>query len=208
VDFTRILKNLTPAVAHLERTKIYPLNGETRATPMKFPDASGAPINMLPISDGSAFEQLKLLVDSEADNLAGPDWLGMRAAIGIVKGKPFMPNARTREILDQVAKTAYKTSRVIGFEEVVGGISYLIYPDPHWINPFADGTPAKPTGDMNLSWVNTAGQYRALDARSTTSPTTIRSTPGMLSYTPGKGANYLMGFTDSEGTPLSGGSNY
>ena len=32
--------------------------------------------------------------------------------------------------------------------------------------------------------------------------------PGMLSITPGKGANYLMAFTDSEDAPLSGGNNY
>src|SRR5205807_8522472 len=112
--------NLTPAVAHLERTKIYPLNGEAGAKPMEYPNASGVPVNMLPTSDGSAFEQLKLLVDSEGDTLAGPDWLGMLAAIGIVKGQPFTPDAHTREILNQAAKTAYKTSRVIGFEQVVG----------------------------------------------------------------------------------------
>jgi hypothetical protein len=75
-------KHLTPAAAHLERTKIYPLNGQAGAKPMAFPDASGVPVNMLPISDGSAFDQLKLLVDREDDNLAGPDWLGMLAAIG------------------------------------------------------------------------------------------------------------------------------
>jgi hypothetical protein len=31
---------------------------------------------------------------------------------------------------------------------------------------------------------------------------------GMISDTPGKGANYLIGFTDSEGAPLSGGNDY
>ena len=123
-------KNLTPAVAHLEKTKIYPLNGEAGAKPMKFPDASGVPVNMLPISDGSAFDQLKRLVDREGDNLAGPDWLGMLAAIGIVKGKPFTPDAHTREILDRAAKTAYKMSRVIGFEEVVDGLSMQDLPGP------------------------------------------------------------------------------
>jgi hypothetical protein len=96
------------AVAHLEKTKIYPLNGEAGAKPMKFPDASGVPVNMLPISDGSAFDQLKKLVDSEGANLAGPDWLGMLAAIGIIKGQPFTPDAPTREILDRAAQTAYK----------------------------------------------------------------------------------------------------
>lgn len=201
-------KSLAPAVAHLERTKIYPLNGKADVKPMKFPDASGVPVNMLPIGDGSAFDQLKLLVDGEGDNLASPDWLGMLAAIGIVKGAPFAPDARARVILDEAAKTAYKTSRVIGFEEVVGGHSYSVYPDRHWTNPMAGGTPAKPSGAINLSWVNVAGGYLALDARINFFTNYYSVSPGMLSYTPGKGANYMMGFTDSEGVSLSGGSNY
>jgi len=201
-------KNLTPAVTHLEQTKIYSLNGEAGAKPMKFPDASGVPVNMLPISDGSAFERLKLLVDRESDNLAGPDWLGVLAAIGIVKGKPFTPDAHTREILDQAAKTAYKTSRVIGFEEVVGGLSYIVYPDRQWTNPFADGTPSNPSGAMNTSWVNTTGGYLALDSRINFFTNYYSISPGMFSYTPGKGANYLIAFTDSKGKPLSGDNNY
>jgi hypothetical protein len=201
-------KNLTPAVAHLERTKIYPLNGEPSAKPMTFPDASGVPANMLPISDGSAFDQLKLLVDREGDSLAGPDWLGMLAAVGIVKGQPFTPDANTRTILDRAAKTAYKTSRVIGFEEVVGGISYKVYSDRHWTNPFADGTPSNPSGALNTSWMNTAGEYLALDAGINFFTNYYSISPGMFSYTPGKGANYLIAFTDSESAPLSGGSNY
>ncbi|NEV02490.1 DUF1254 domain-containing protein [Bradyrhizobium sp. UFLA 03-164] len=200
--------NLMPAVVHLERTKIYPLNGEAAAKPMKFPDASGVPVNMLPISDGSAFDQLKRLVDSEGDSLAGPDWLGMLAAIGIVKGQPFTPDAHAREILDRAAKIAYKTSRVIGFEDVVGGRSYRIYPDRHWINPFADGTPSKPFGPLNLSWINTAGEYLALDARINFFTNYYSVSPGMASITAGKGANYLMAFTDGEDAPLSGGGNY
>jgi len=201
-------KNLAPAVEHLERTKIYPLNGEASAKSMKFPDASGLPVNMLPISDGSAFEQLKLLVDKESDDLAGPDWLGMLAAIGIIKGQPFTPDAHTRKILDRAVKTAYKTSRVIGFEEIVGGLSYRAFPDRHWTNPFADGTPAKPSGALNLSWIDTAGGYLALDARINFFTNYYSISPGMISYTPGKGANYSIAFTDSEGAPLVGGSNY
>jgi hypothetical protein len=52
----------------------------------------------------------------------------MFAAIGIVKGEPFNPDATTRSILDKAAKTAYKMSRVIGFEMNVSGRSFLIYP--------------------------------------------------------------------------------
>jgi hypothetical protein len=100
------------------------VNGKDTAKPMKFPDASGVPANMLPLSDGSAFEQLKLLVDNEGANLADSDWLGMLAAVGIVRGQPFNPDAHTRGILDRAAKTAYKMSRVIGFEEVLNGSSW------------------------------------------------------------------------------------
>lgn len=81
----------------------------------------------------------------------------------------------------------------------------MIYPDRHWINPFADGTPAKPTGALNLAWVNTEGGYLALDARINFFTNYYSVSPGMLSYTPGKGANYLMAFTDSVALPLTVG---
>jgi len=201
-------KNLTPAVELVEQAKIYPLNGKDRAKPMQFPDASGVSVNMLPVSDGRAFDQLKLLVDSEGPNLADSDWLGMLAAIGIVKGQPFTPDAKARTILDRAAKTAYKMSRVIGFEEIVGGRSYRVYPDRHWINPIADGTPANPSGPMDLGWRRTAGAYLDLDARIWFFTDYYSISPGMISQTPGKGAKYMIAFTDSEGTPLSGSSNY
>jgi hypothetical protein len=84
-------KDLTPAVAPVEQSKIYPLGGQATAKPMQFPDASGVPANMLPTSDGSAFDQLKQLVDSEGAGLAESDSLSMLATIGIVKGRPSIP---------------------------------------------------------------------------------------------------------------------
>ncbi len=201
-------KNLTPAVALVEQSKIYPLNGKATAKPMQFPDASGVPVNMLPVSDGSAFDQLKQLVDSEGTNLAQSDSLGMLAAIGIIKGQPFNPDAHTRKILDRGAKTGYKMSRVVGFEEVVSGRSLRIYPDRHWINPMADGTPANPNGPFDLGWNRTAGGYLDLDSRIWFFTDYYSISPGMLSQIPGKGAKYMIGFTDSKGTPLSGRSNY
>lgn len=201
-------KNLTPAVELVAQTKIYPLNGKENAKPMQFPDASGVPANMLPISDGSVFDQLKQLVDSEGDNLADSDGLGLLAAIGIVKGQPFAPDTKTRSILDRAAKTAYKMSRVIGFEEEVNGRSYRVYPDRHWVNPLADGTPSNLSGPMDLGWRRTAGGYLDIDARIWFFTDYYSISPGMISQTPGKGAKYMIAFTDSKGTPLSGRSNY
>ncbi len=201
-------KNLTPAVEHLERTKIYPLNGEASAKPMKFPDASGVPVNMLPISDASAFDQLKLLLDREGSNLASPDRLGDLATIGIVKGQPFTPDAHSRKILDQAAKTGYAMSRVLLFQDVVGGVSYLIYPDRHWTNPVANQTPAKPSAtDNEWPWLTAAGVL-ATDSRINYFTGYYAVSLGMASQIPGKGANYLMAFFDSEGNLFVGDGNY
>ncbi|WP_246779280.1 DUF1254 domain-containing protein [Rhizobium sp. RHZ01] len=79
------------AVAHLEKIRIYPLDSTIKAKPMIFPDASKPGLNMLPIEDGSAFDHLQRLIDRERDDFASPDWRGVLASIGIVKGQPFNP---------------------------------------------------------------------------------------------------------------------
>src|SRR5215470_5881235 len=201
-------KNLTPAVSLVEQSKIYPLNGKATAKPMTFPDASGVPVNMLPISDGSAFDQLKQLIDSESDSLAESDSLGLLAAIGIVKGQPFSPDERERTILDRAAKTGYKMSRVIGLEHEVSGRSFRVYPDRHWLNPIADGTPSNPGGPFDLSWRRKEGGYLDLDTRIWFFTDYYSISPGMISQIPGKGAKYMIAFTDSDGTPLSGVRTY
>lgn len=201
-------KVLGPAVALIEQTKIYPLNAQAAAKPMVFPNASGVPIDMLPISDGSVFDHLKALLEREGSNLAGSDGLGMLASIGIVKGQPFNPDAHTREILDRAARTAYKMSRVIGFKEEVSGRSLRIYPDRRWINPMADATPDNLGGPLDLNWCRTAEGHLDLDMRIWFFTNYYSVSPGMLSQTPGKGAKYMIGFTDSDGAPLSGGSTY
>lgn len=200
-------KQLAPAVALIEQSKIYPLSGQATARPMQFPDASGVPANMLPLSDGSAFDQLKRLVDSEDSSLADADWLGMLAAVGIVKGQPFHPDAKTREILDRAAKTAYKMSRVIGFQETVGGRSLRLYPDRRWLNPMGDGTSVDLSGVVKAG-NSSAGGYRDLDLRIWYFTNCYSISPGMVSKIPGKGAKYMIAFTDGQGAPLSGGGRY
>jgi len=201
-------KNLTPAVALIENAKIYPLNGKERAKPMEFPDASGVPVNMLPVSDGSVFGQIKQLVDSEERNLADSDSLGALASIGIIRGKPFQPDGHAREILDRAATTGYKMSRVIGFEETVSGRDFHVYPDRRWVNPLADATPENLAAGFDAGWRRLADGYLDLDTRIWFFTDYYSISPGMISQTPGQGAKYMIGFTDSTGVPLSGGSNY
>ena len=60
---------------------------------MQFPNASGVPVNMLPRSDASAFDELKALIDREPDSIAEEGWRGMLATIG---SNATSPSNRTR----------------------------------------------------------------------------------------------------------------
>ena len=200
--------DLNPPVHLIEQAKIYPLNNQAGAKAMVFPDASGVPVDMLPRSDGSAFEELKALVESES-SMASPDWFGMLATLGIVKGQPFNPDAKTRAILDSAAKAGYKMSRVIAFQPEVSGLSYVVYPNRHWLNPIASGTPSNLTGAFSdAAWTRRDGGYTDLNARIWFFTDYYSLSPGMISQTPGKGAKYGIGFVDSDNNPLTGDSNY
>jgi hypothetical protein len=195
-------KKLGPAVALIEKTRIYPLGEADKAKAMQFPNASGVPANMLPRTDASAFEGLKRLIDSEPDSIADPDWRGMLASIGIEKAKPFDPDPAARRILDRAAESGYKMSRVLGFQPNVGGVDYRMYPGRKWLNPFASGAP------FDLAWIRTPGDYRALDARVNFFTNYYSISPGMKSQMPGKGANYVIGMSDSAGAPPDGAKPY
>jgi hypothetical protein len=132
----------------------------------------------------------------------------MLASIGIIKGQPFAPDTRVREILDRAAKTAYKMSRVIGFEEVMNEGSLRVYADRRWVNPLDNVSPQGPRNIVDLSWKNTAGGYLDLDARIWFFTNYYSVSPGMLSKVPGRGAAYMIAFTDGSGIPLTGGSYY
>jgi hypothetical protein len=201
-------RDLSAPVALIEQSKIYPLGKKESAPRMVFPNASGVPANLLPVSDDGAFDQLKRLVDSEGAHLASTDGLGMLASIGIMQGVPFEPDASTREILRRAAKTAYKMSRVIGFQDHLNGGSIRVYPDRRWTNPMDNVTPVGPRNAMDLAWTNLAGGFLSIDARTWFFTNYYSLSPGMLSTIPGKGAMYVVGFTDSVGDPLSGGSTY
>ena len=122
--------------------------------------------------------------------------------------RPFTPDAHAREILDRAAKTAYKTSRVIGFEEVVGGRSYQVYPDRHWAQSLRRRNAVESVGPIEPGLDKYRWRLSGIDARINFFTNYYSISPGMVSKTPGKGAKYMIAFTDSEGTPLSGGNNY
>src|SRR5271157_1716287 len=66
--------------------------------PAKFVEGSGRVMNTVPPNDFSYFEMINALVQEEPADAMDPEVMGSLAAIGIVKGKPFAPDARMRGI--------------------------------------------------------------------------------------------------------------
>jgi hypothetical protein len=202
-------KDLSHAVGLMEAVKIYPLGRKGAAKAMQYPDASGVPVNMLPRSDATVFEQLQRMLDSEVDAVADPDWRGMLASLGIVKGKPFKLDAPTRAILDSAAKSAYKISRVLGVEDEIGGVTYRLYKDRQWVNPMAAGRGTDPKNyPFDVRFVFSDGGRRAIDQRANFFTNYYSFTPGMAYPSPGAGAFYPITHKDKDGEYLTGDHDY
>ena len=71
------------------------------------------------------------LVQQEPPGAGDPDLLGLLAAVGIVHGKPFEPDARMRKILEEAVVVGNATARTVTFaarpEE-----GFAFYPDSAW----------------------------------------------------------------------------
>ena len=120
-----------PAVELIKKaTKIYPyeaggvgtsiaefLSGKaklgriTPPPPTVFHEGTGKVFNTIPPNDFSYYEMLNEIVQQEPATSLDPELMGPLAAIGIVKGKPFAPDARMKKILTEAVAVANATSR-------------------------------------------------------------------------------------------------
>jgi hypothetical protein len=94
---------------------VYPLRltNPNRWQTMQFPDASGVPVNMMYPRDASFFDMLARFIEYEPVESTDIYLRGMMASLGIVKGKPFNPDAHTRQILDRAAAVAPKMASAL-----------------------------------------------------------------------------------------------
>jgi hypothetical protein len=58
---------------------------------------------------------LARFIENEYVDPVDAEMRGVAAALGIVKGKPFAPDARTRALLDKAARTATRIGHVIAY---------------------------------------------------------------------------------------------
>ena len=186
-----------PAVENTKTfTKVYPLAQAANPPAMKFVNVSGVPFNTIHANDFSFFEEIDHLVQEEPAAALDPETLGLLAAIGIEKGKPFAPDARMKRILSEAAAVGNATARALVFRSRIKEAS--LYPDSAWCTPFVGGS---------HEFLSQPG-VRNLDARSFFFYYATGITPAMAMKMVGVGAQYAVAFVDSEGRPLDGSRTY
>jgi len=180
----------------MEQTRIYPLGNQKTAKPMQFPDASLVPADMLYPQNGAAFDMLSRFIDHEYVDPADMYMRGMAAELGIVKGKPFAPDAATRALLDKAARTATRMGHVMAYTPSPLVTNGLWYPDRHWINVFPG----------NATFTSNSFDY--INARTAFFTYAYSASPAMALSMDNVGAKYPTTFTDADGDFLSGDQNY
>jgi hypothetical protein len=189
-------KQLDGPVSIMEKTRIYPLGNKKGAKPMQFPNASGVETNMLYATDGSAFDVLNRFIQNEYVDPADMEMRGMLASLGIVKGKPFKSDERTREILDKAAKTAARMGHAISYEPQTSVPNSTWYKDRRWLNVFP--------GNATF----TADTFNYIDPRTGFFTNAYSASPGMAANMVNVGAKYPATFVDADGEFLSGSKSY
>lgn len=186
-----------PAVKAAETTRIYPLwTEEKEIKPMQFPDATGKRVNMMYPVDQEYWAKLKDFVDYEPVSAIDPELRGVLASIGIIKGQPFNPTTRQRELLKKAVETAPKmilAIRQLGRDDK----RHLYYPDRQWERAWAGAT---------AEWMQ--DNYLDVNQRATFFQIAYSSAPAMVMRTTGAGSKYPFTTRDASGDFLAGSSTY
>jgi hypothetical protein len=193
-----IAHGLAPAVENIKsKLKIYPLAKIDNPPKTEFINFSGKSYSTIVTRDISFFEDLNELVQFEPIDAIGAEMRGQLAAIGIVKGKPFKPDARMKKLLNEAATLGNATARAITYQPRIKGV--FIYPDTNsaWTTAYANkNTSFEADNTMNL------------DARPLFYFNATGVTPAMATAHPGKGSDYALAYLDANKKAFDGSKTY
>ena len=180
------------SVAYGKRMKIYPLSQAANPPPTVFSDAKDVLFDSTIRYDASFYEHLNRVVQSEPWLDRDRAMIDVLKSVGIEKGKPFQPDAKTNEILAAAVEEARQT---------------LVAKYDAGFPPFWDGSrwmfPASPA----LIEATQAG-YAEPDAY----PVDARGLTYTYAYIGikrmGAGQFYLITIKDKDGQPFDGAQAY
>ncbi|MFH1342180.1 MAG: DUF1254 domain-containing protein [Pseudomonadota bacterium] len=193
-----IADGMAPALKNVkDHLKVYPLRLASNPPATEFVDITGKSYNTVAPSDYSYFEALNTIIQREPIAALGSEARGTLASIGIVKGKPFNPNARMKRLLTEAAAIGDATARSTLYSPRQKG--YFIYPDSDssWVMGFA-----------NKDVFFEVDGARNLNARTSFYFGYTGVTPAMAVTHPGAGSDYAIAFRDANKKAFDGSKTY
>jgi hypothetical protein len=185
--------DVAAGVAYGKRIRLYPLSQASNPSPTVFVDAADVVFDSTIPYNLRFFQSLHRMIQTEPWLTRDKVMIDQLKSIGIEKGKPFEPDLKTKEILEDAIREArawidvrYETILEIPFN-----------PGTHWAMPasreLVDG----------LQSVFTRADSYPVEARGLAYSFAFFSAKHL-----GSGQFYLMTIKDKDGQPLNGVNNY
>jgi len=183
--------DIAAAVAYGKRIKCYPLG--KNASDTVYIDVYDKMFDATIPYDARFFESLDRFVQAEPWLTRDKVMIDMLKTIGIEKGKPFNPDAKAKQILDDAAREAH-AGIVMRYEAVFGA---AFYEGTHWAVP----VPMATIEGMSTMFAD-PNSY-PVDGRAIYFSIAYFSAKHL-----GTGQFYLMTINDRDGHPLDGKKTY
>ena len=180
------------------RLKVYPLARKNSQPKMQFINMTGREgYNTVPPNDFSFYEHLNMLIQEEPIDALDPETRGLIAAIGIVKGKPFNPDARMKRLLTEAVAIGNGYARANTVFPRDPGQRIYKGTDSEWVMAFSD---------KNTYFLKNGA--RLFESRLWMHYNAIAVTPAMALTRPGAGSDYAIAGLDSKHRTLNGAKRY
>ncbi len=184
--------DIAKAVSYGKRLKVYLLSQAARPPATHFADASGILFDSTIRYDLSFFQYLDRVVQYEPWLLRDRLMIDQLKSIGIEKGKPYRPDARTQDAL----KAALREAQVWLEQRYESNFSPY-WPGSHW------GPPASPEMTKAYQTAYADPNSYPVDARA------VAYTYAFIGIRRlGKAQFYLMTIKDKDGQPFDGAGTY
>jgi hypothetical protein len=191
--------NVREAMERIRRIGVRPLTTPAAWTEPTWLNISDRPQDTTPAkweSNLAFWEALHEAIDTEPPVDGYLNYYGELAALGIVKGRPFAPDRRMRDILAEAARIGNAQMRVQSFAD--RRPDRIVWRDRKW-----EWVGLRPeSGDF------TTASYIDLDARETWFYQAIGASPSMFRRAEGIGSLLWLGLHDENGAYLDGGKSY
>jgi hypothetical protein len=183
--------DVATAVAYSKRIKVYPLSEAAHPPATTFIDASNTVYDATIPYDIRFYRALDTILQLEPWLERDKAMIDPLKTIGIERGKPFNPDARTQEILNAALKDA-KAWLVLNYESLAP-----FYEGKHWFFPITEEHHQNIMHDFEVP------DSYPIDNRGTAYSIAFFSAKHV-----GESQYYLMNFSDQDGKALEGKSSY